>query len=221
MTLRGAIGSLATGTYVVSRATAGTRTAGKYISGPSALVVPNDVVEAVDPDADALTLTAHVMQTGDGPLQTETTDTLPAGLGLVTNYWAVKDEDDANKLRLAASLANAMAVPPIVVDITDEGIGVHTIVDTPDTKRQNRVTFAIVASIQPVRGRELADLPEGQRGDEIKVVYTTTEVQTRMPGFEPDVITIDGEPWTLIRSERWESFGSVHWRAYCARTALP
>lgn len=80
-------------------------------------------------------------------------------------------------------------------------------------------TFDIVASIQPLRGRELADLPEGQRGDELRMIYTVTELRTRSASSESDVVTIDGEPWTVIRVERWQSFGAVHYQAYCSHAA--
>lgn len=75
----------------------------------------------------------------------------------------------------------------------------------------------IVASIQPVTGRTLQDLPEGQRGEETRVVFTETEIRSRAPGVEPDRITIDGESWTCIRSERWQGLGGTHWRAYFQR----
>lgn len=81
--------------------------------------------------------------------------------------------------------------------------------------------FVIVASIQPATGRELRDLPEGQRGDEVIAIYTTTEIRTREPGGEPDVITYGGEPWTVIRVKRWESFGAVHFEALAARAPSP
>ncbi len=82
-------------------------------------------------------------------------------------------------------------------------------------------TFTIVASVQPVGGRELRDLPEGQRADETRVIYTLTELRTRQGETEPDVITLDGQPWTVIRVERFDSFGETHYRAYASRTERP
>ncbi len=72
---------------------------------------------------DNVTLAAHLMETGDGPFQFTTTVTLPAGLVLVTDYWAVKTA--AGTFKVATSLANAKA--GTVVDITDAGTGTHTI----------------------------------------------------------------------------------------------
>lgn len=78
-------------------------------------------------------------------------------------------------------------------------------------------TVEIVASVQPVTGRTLQDLPEGQRGEETRVVYTETEIRSHGPGIEPDRITLDGETWICIRSERWQGLGGTHWRAYFQR----
>ena len=72
---------------------------------------------------DNVTLTAHGMETGDGPFQFSTTTTLPAGLSLTTDYWAIKTA--ATTFMVATSLANALAGTQ--VDITDAGTGTHTI----------------------------------------------------------------------------------------------
>ena len=213
--LRGAIASLSTGTYVVTRHAAGTYTDGIYTSGPTALVVADDVVEAVDTDEDTLTLTAHTLVTGDGPLQLTTDDTLPSGLALVTDYWVVRIS--ADEIALATSVPNALAIPPVVVDLADAGVGTHTLVDTLTTQRLNRSTFSIVASVQPVSGRDMQDMPAERRGDEMRLVITETELRTIRPGNDPDVIDLDGENWRVMKVERWQSFGSVHYEAFVAR----
>ncbi len=82
-------------------------------------------------------------------------------------------------------------------------------------------TLPIVASVQVVGGRTLRDMPEGQRGDEIRVVYTATELFSRATGHEPDRIVLDGEPWVCIRVARPQGFGNTHTRAYVARTEKP
>jgi hypothetical protein len=85
-------------------------------------------------------------------------------------------------------------------------------------------TFEIVASIQPATGRQLRDLPEGQRGDETIAIYTKTEIRTRSPGEpgnEPDVIAYRDEPWTVTQVKRWESFGAVHFEALAVRAPDP
>lgn len=98
------------------------------------LELADDVVESVDAAANSLTLTAHAYKTGDGPVRLMTTGTLPAGLVLATDYWVVKLT--ANTIKLVASRAAAVADPVVAfVDITGVGVGTHTIVDTPDTRR--------------------------------------------------------------------------------------
>lgn len=71
------------------------------------------------------TATAHGLLTGDGPVQLTTTDTLPAGLDLLTDYWIIKLTNDT--FSFAASLALALA--GTAVDITDTGTGTHTLSD--------------------------------------------------------------------------------------------
>lgn len=73
--------------------------------------------------------------------------------------------------------------------------------------------FKIDASIQPITGRELEQLPEGQRSSEVRLVLTRSEMRTRLPGNAPDVITYQGETWTVFRVERWPT----HYRAWITR----
>jgi hypothetical protein len=80
-------------------------------------------------------------------------------------------------------------------------------------------TFPIIASVQPVSGRELMILPEAQHVEEVRVVYTATEIKTREPGYEPDKVTIDGAAWTVIRAERWTYGAETYWRALVSRRA--
>ncbi len=66
--------------------------------------------------ANTITVTAHGYTTG---LKVALSGTnLPTGLS-ATNYWIVKV--DANTISLATSLANAVASPAVVVDITGQG----------------------------------------------------------------------------------------------------
>ncbi len=95
------------------------------------LVLADDVVESVDASANTLTLTAHAYLTGDGPIQATTTGTLPGGLALATGYYAIKTS--ANAIKLASTLANALA--GVAIDLTGAGTGTHTLVDTAATFR--------------------------------------------------------------------------------------
>lgn len=67
-----------------------------------------------------LTITAHGLNTGDGPATPYTAaGTLPAPLVALTDYWIIRD--DANNVRLATSQANAIA--GTAVDLTTAGSG--------------------------------------------------------------------------------------------------
>lgn len=74
---------------------------------------------------DELTINAHGLNTGDGPLQVSNSGgALPTGLAAVTNYFVVKV--DANNIQLATSLANALA--GTFIDLTSNGSGTNTLV---------------------------------------------------------------------------------------------
>jgi len=80
---------------------------------------------AVDIATENITVTAHNLVVGVlGRLTT--TVSLPAGLALATDYFVIVV--DANTIRLASSLANALAGTPI--DITSQGTGTHTFTPT-------------------------------------------------------------------------------------------
>lgn len=73
---------------------------------------------------DIVNLTAHGLQTGDGPLQfTNSGGALPAGIVAATAYWAIRV--DADDFKIATSKANAVA--ETAVDITDDGTGTQTL----------------------------------------------------------------------------------------------
>lgn len=82
-------------------------------------------------------------------------------------------------------------------------------------------TIDIVANVHPAGGRSLQSLPEGQRGNETRLVVTTSELRTRTPTTEPDRITLDGELWTCVRVEHFTGLGGEHWRAFFQREAQP
>lgn len=98
------------------------------------LQLANDVIESVDAGTDELTLTAHAYQTGDGPVRLTTTDTLPGGTAVATDYWVVVVDIDTVKLTATRAAAVA-AIPSVFVDVINAGVGVHTIVDTDETTR--------------------------------------------------------------------------------------
>ena len=74
---------------------------------------------------DEMTIATHGLTTGlIGQLTT--TDTLPDGLALATNYFVIVV--DENTIQFASSLANALAGTPVV--IIDQGTGTHTFTPT-------------------------------------------------------------------------------------------
>lgn len=96
------------------------------------LTLADDDVESVSAAADTLTLTAHSYVSGDGPFQLTTTDTLPDPLELATDYWIIVI--DANTIKLADSFADSVNTP-VPIDLTDAGVGTHTISGTSETVR--------------------------------------------------------------------------------------
>ena len=75
---------------------------------------------------DTLTLgSSFGFVTGDGPFTLTTTNTLPAGLSLATNYYVIFNISTPTGFQLATSQANAL--DGTEVDITDTGTGTHTI----------------------------------------------------------------------------------------------
>lgn len=78
-------------------------------------------------------------------------------------------------------------------------------------------SFTIDAGIFPLTGRELANLPQGQHGTEVRQLFTLTELKTRTPSTEPDTIDISGETWEVLSVSQYPSF----YRALIARTDTP
>lgn len=99
------------------------------------LVIPSKSITAVS--GDNLTVTAHTLVTGDGPIQLTGAD-LPAPLAEDTNYWVIRV--DADTIRLAIQFedtgggdATGNTITPIT--LTNAGSGVMTLAGTADTLR--------------------------------------------------------------------------------------
>ena len=82
-------------------------------------------------------------------------------------------------------------------------------------------SLSVEASVQPMSGRKLADLPEAQHADDVRNLYTMTRLFTREPGFEPDVVTYKGETWRVTQVETWEMDDETHYECQIERTAVP
>ncbi len=90
-------------------------------------------------------------------------------------------------------------------------------------------TLTIEASVQPQSGRELVDAQEGQHADDVRVLWTRSELRTvtmqidaseDATGAEADVIQLDGEPYRVIKVEGFFILDSFY-RVTCARLVAP
>jgi hypothetical protein len=81
-------------------------------------------------------------------------------------------------------------------------------------------TINVDASVQPVSGRALRDLPEGMRAEDVKVVYTATELFTVRATGTPDIITIAGDRYRVTKVEAF-SVISDHYRVTVERLEVP
>jgi len=106
----------------------------------------------VDTSTETISETSHGFITGNIG-QFTTTDTLPAGLSLSTDYFVIKVDDDSYKV--ATSLANAKA--GTAVNITDQGVGTHTF--TPTSLTSASIKLQGTAVDQPTENdwQDIAD----------------------------------------------------------------
>jgi len=75
-----------------------------------------------------------------------------------------------------------------------------------------------VATIQPLSGKQLEALPEGQSAEDTRVVYTTYELKTRGPAQAPDVVLYKGDRWRVYQVSEWEGLsGGPHYVAFMVR----
>lgn len=198
MALRGAIASLTQGgPYAVTRRADGSYEDGNYVLGAAV---------TFDHTTDSFTTDPPLAPVAGDTWRIETSGTLPIGLDADTSYFVVEDYG-------SFQLRTDEDDPDTTVPFSSNGTG--------DARIAKYTALTVAGSLQPVTGRELQDLPEAQRGDDVRVLYTLTRLYTREPGFEPDVLTIDGESYTVIKVERFDAFGDTHYRVYLARTVRP
>lgn len=72
-------------------------------------------------------------------------------------------------------------------------------------------TLTINASVQPLNGRDLERLPEGERTTERLKVYSATRLFTSGAGQDPDVITVEGVDHQVETAETWGPNGN-YWK---------
>ena len=81
-----------------------------------------------------------------------------------------------------------------------------------------QTALSIVASVQPATGRQKLILPEAYHSEETKVIYTTTELKTQDGSYEPDILTINGDIYSVVKVDHWEAFGNDHYIGYAVMT---
>ena len=90
-----------------------------------------------------------------------------------------------------------------------------------------KTTFTITGSLQPLTGRDLLVMPEAQRAEETRWLYSDTEIRTRGPVSDPDVVTVHtghgDEHWVATSVERWDypPEDEVFWRCKVSRIDVP
>lgn len=85
-------------------------------------------------------------------------------------------------------------------------------------------SISITASIQPATGKDLQNVPEGQRNSAVFAVFTSTEIKvaeqataSEDPGTEADEIEIGGIRHIAVHIEAWQNDIINHYRALFAR----
>lgn len=75
------------------------------------------------------------------------------------------------------------------------------------------------AILRPLTGKELQALSEGYHADDTRKLLTTADLRTldNATGLPADVVTIDGEAWTVFRVATTTAFGGTHRHAFVAR----
>ena len=82
-------------------------------------------------------------------------------------------------------------------------------------------TFAVIMSVQPLSGRELLNLPEGQRTRNILKGYCATELYTatQAESKKADVVTVGSKSYEVQFVEHWQEQGGdldPFWKVHMA-----
>ena len=142
----------------------------RFFLGPNFDFVDGDVTVGTDEVAE----TAHGFTTGEGPFRLTTDGVLPAGLALLTDYWAIRIDDD--NFKFALNRADALA--DVDVDITAAaGGGTHTV----DKER----TLVVPAGVTKIRmtGMGFTD-DAGDNNGAIRICWI---VKNRAPGSNGNI----------------------------------
>jgi hypothetical protein len=120
-----------------------------------------------------------------------------------------------------AVLADTVAIGNLLSDVPSEFAvpgGIIIKRDTAGTWSNGRYTQGtrstiadVVASFQPLRGKEIEMLPEGDRGKRSGKLYTATEIRAedRTAQLMADQIIYDGDTWE-VRSVEKHTYGGYY-----------
>lgn len=76
-------------------------------------------------------------------------------------------------------------------------------------------TFSVEASVQPYNGKVLKVLPEGIHEEDVRHVFTTTEMLVRP---RPDRVAIGASTFEVFAvGGPWNAFGGVHYVVHVAK----
>lgn len=89
-------------------------------------------------------------------------------------------------------------------------------------------TVLITASVQPADGRSTVVIPEGVRTEDVRQLWTATELRVFDSRGDGDIIMIPGgltapvEPFYVFRIDGpWTMSGRSHYHVWCARRKKP
>jgi len=74
-----------------------------------------------------------------------------------------------------------------------------------------KTDISIFASVQPADGREIDQLPEGDRTKVHKEIFSTSELKLN------DIITYDGERYEVHKLSDWSPYCTQHFEAMAVR----
>lgn len=75
------------------------------------------------------------------------------------------------------------------------------------------------AILRPLRGRSLEWAREAYRATDVRKLITTADLRTldEVTRTPADVVTVDGEPWTVVQVATTTAFGATHRSVLLAR----
>jgi len=73
-------------------------------------------------------------------------------------------------------------------------------------------SFSIMASVQPLKGKEIELLPEGRRQSQAVNIYTDTQLNTTTATTNPDILTAFGFDFEILTVEPWQSNVINHYK---------